>query len=228
MKKIFPTAFLCLSLFTACKKTDTAETDKNPLPADLVLKSVAYGPVKVYGNTAEVTDTTLIAAAKISTGYFIYTFRDATYAPGDYAGISLWGDVNTPTVRNGNTMFSAVKNGDDFVFTAQDSLVIQPPVLGYGYFDSYISEPFLKYAQYTPAANGLVVKRQIMGATGNYSKLTVKGVVIAIVRRDPVTKAWLSKSYNSSYNEFNMNGLQTLGRYDTLITRPFDVVFEKN
>ena len=83
-------------------------------------------------------------------------------------------------------------------------------------------EHFFKYPTLKKNNDGTYTERRQFVGYGDYSALKISGMDLCILRRDAVTGAITERRVGFYLNEFNADGINTLGKYDTLAVREYN------
>ena len=198
---------ISVSIFTtSCKK------DNNDQPATLYLKNITLkDEVKVYTKDGEITDPQVRDQSKISTGINLISHPINPQA----------NPVHVTFLSNNSFLLSSdrysyEKLNDTFIFTYIDSLLVHPQD------DDFLTVlPFYKYSTVRNNNDGTsIYGRQFVGH-GGYSALKISGMDLCVLKRDTVTGAITQRRVGFDLNEFNADGIKSLGKYDTLAVREY-------
>jgi hypothetical protein len=203
--------FLSICVFTISCKKDHNEISS--LPTTLYFKTLILNDtIKVYTREGEVKDPAVKAHSIIATGVGLVT--------------PLPNSSNYVTFLSNNSFllytdhYDFQKTNDRFVFNYIDSFRVSPE-------DLLIAPlPFYKYptARKNSAGN-LIYRRQFVGY-GDYTSLKISGMDYGILKRDTITRAILKRIVGYELNEFNAEGINSLGKYDTIAVKEYSFQYE--
>ena len=203
--------FISATLFTtSCKKNDV---EINKLPSTLYFKTLTFnGDVRVFTREGEITNPVVRAQSIVSTGIGLVVPQPnssnyVTFLPNN--SFLLYTDS-----------YNFEKITDRFIFKYIDSFIVGPE-------DNLVAPlPLYKYPTARKNNDGnLIYRRQFVGY-GNYSALKISGMDYGILKRDTVTRAIIKRLVGYELNEFNADGIRSLGKYDTIAVREYSYQYE--
>jgi hypothetical protein len=197
------------SILFSCRKND----DQNQPSTTLTLRSyMPKGDFRVFSKGGEVSDPAVIASFIRSSGMQNIMY---SYGPQQNAGSTIAFINDTAFSIGLHEYYSYTKLSNGFLFKKMD----------YNTNNSYDFNlarvnPFMKYPEMNINANGSYTYRRIFAGYGDKSNLNIPGIDLILGKRDDVTGAFIG-NYGSfgNTNEFNKEGVKTLGPRDTIIIR---------
>lgn len=200
-----------LLVISVCICTISCKKDHSKiisLPTTLYFKTHTFSDtVKVYTRNGEIKDPAVKAQSIITTGVGLVS--------------PLPNSSNYVTFLSNNSFllyndhYDFKQTNDTFIFKYIDSFIISPGDL------LIAALPFYKYptARKNSAGN-LIYRKQFVGY-GDYTSLKISGLDYGILKRDTVTGAILKRIVGYELNEFNAEGINSLGKFDTIAVREY-------
>jgi hypothetical protein len=201
--------FISFGLFTAsCKK------EHSNLPATLYHDNFTFkDEAKIYTKDGEITDPAVKARSITSTGLDLILHQP--FNPQAASAYRVTFSSNDLFLM-GSDHFRYEKLSDRLIFKYIDSSIVTIEN------ESLVfEEPFFKYPELKKNSDGTYTSRRQFVGYGDYTALNISGMDLCILRRDAATGAITERRVGFHLNEFNTNGISTLGKYDTLAVREY-------
>jgi hypothetical protein len=207
--------FISTCLFvTSCRKDDRDSVDQKNFPRKLYLTDFTFKDnVKIYTKNGEITDSVIKSRALISTGIDLISHPFNPLS----AQESFVSFLSKDRFVMSNDEFSIETLSNTFVFRYVDSSAIPPHDL------FVLNSAFYAYPLVTKNKNDnyFTYRRKFVGH-GDYSALKISGMDLCILKRDTITGTITNRYVGFVLNEFNVDGIKTLGRYDTIAVREYN------
>lgn len=203
--------FISIIVFVvSCKKN---HIEVSNFPTTLNFKTlISNDRIRVFTREGEINDPVVKAQSIISTGVGLVTPN-----PNSSNQVTF---LSNNSFLLGNDLFEFQKTNDKFVFNYLDSFIV---IEGDLLIDLL---PFYKYTNTrTNNSGNLIYRRQFVGY-GDYNSLKISGMDWGILKRDTITGDVLLRNVGYQKNEFNPDGIYSLGKYDTLAVREYSFQYE--
>ena len=203
--------FISICLFTtSCKKS---ESEINNLPTNLYFKNLTFNDdVRVYTREGEITNPVVRAKSILSTGIGLVAPQ-----PNSSNHVTF---LSNNSFLLYNDRYNFEKINETFFFKYIDSVIVGPE-------DDLVAA--LALYKYPTAiknnAGNYIYRRQFVGY-GNYSALKISGIDLGFLKRDTITGAIVKRLVGYELNEFNADGIKSLGKYDTIAVREYSYQYE--
>ncbi|MDO3641904.1 hypothetical protein [Mucilaginibacter sp. L3T2-6] len=194
-------SILAMALLS-CKKGGTPERSSTTL----YLKGTTSKGTFAYTRNGQITNSLLVSRAEAATGLDalqnLPVIKDDVTFRAD--GLFQWG----------GDFYTYVKTNDHFVFRAY-----KDPVDSTNY--AVVFWPFFKEPTATVLPNGNIYASRVIVASGDMTLFHINRMYVSILRRDSVTNAIKYREETTVNNEFNAEGVKTLGKNDTLAVKEY-------